>query len=101
MFMAVNSAIAAFGAANAGIGVAVATAGSVDAAANVAALNPALGLIGQDFLAAFTAAQAVHVESVAELAVLYGGIAASSSATVAAYGATEVANVAGLTSAVL
>ena len=76
--MAVNSAIAAFGAANAGIGAAVATAGSVDAAANVAALNPALGLIGQDFLAAFTAAQAVHVESVAELTALYGGIAASS-----------------------
>lgn len=94
--MAVNSAIAAFGAANAGIGAAVVSAGSVDAAANVAALNPALGLIGQDFLAAFTAAQAVHVESVAELGVLYGAIAASSAATVAAYGATEAANVAGL-----
>lgn len=99
--MAVNSAIAAFGAANAGIGVAVATAGSVDAAANVAALNPALGLIGQDFLAAFGVAQASHVSSVAELATLYGGIAASSAATVASYGATETANAAGLLSAVL
>ncbi|NMD57820.1 hypothetical protein FK530_03080 [Tsukamurella conjunctivitidis] len=99
MFMAVNSAISAFGAANAGIGAAVATAGTVDAAANVAALNPALGLIGQDFLAAFTAAQAVHVESVAELAVLYGAIAASSAGTVAAYGLTEAGNVAGLSSA--
>ncbi|BDH58940.1 hypothetical protein [Tsukamurella sp. PLM1] len=97
--MAVNSAIAAFGATSAGIGVSVATVGSVDAAANVAALNPALGLIGQDFLAAFTAAQAVHVESVAELAVLYGGIAASSAATVASYGATEAANAAGLLTA--
>ncbi|CAM3778848.1 MULTISPECIES: type VII secretion target [Tsukamurella] len=99
MFMAINSAIAAFGAANAGVGVTVATAGSVNAAANVAALNPALGLIGQDFLAAFTAAQTSYTTSVAELATVYAGIAASSTATVAAYTATEAAGAAGLMSA--
>lgn len=96
--MAVNSAIGAFGAANAGIATTVATAGSVNASANMAALNPALGLIGQDFIAAFGVAQASYVTSVTELATLYSGIAASSAATVAAYGTTEVANVAGLMS---
>lgn len=101
MFMAINSAIAAFGAANAGISISVGTAGTVNAAANVAALNPALGLIGQDFLAAFTAAQTSYTTSVAELTALYGGIAASSAATVAAYGATEAAGAAGLLSAVV
>ncbi|WP_245537807.1 hypothetical protein [Tsukamurella paurometabola] len=99
--MAINSAIAAFGAANAGIGISVATAGSVNAAANVAALNPALGLIGQDFLAAFTAAQTSYTTSVAELATVYGGIAASSAGTVAAYTATEAGNAATLLSTVV
>ncbi len=98
-FMAVNSAIGAFGAANTAIGVAVTTAGAVDAAANLAALNPALGLIGQDFVAAFAGAQASCLASVAELGVLHGGIAASAAGTVAAYAATEAAGVAGLLAA--
>ncbi|GAA4400015.1 hypothetical protein [Tsukamurella soli] len=100
-FMAVNSAIGAFGAANAAIGAVVAAAGAADGAANVAALNPGLGLIGQDFVAAFAGAQASHLESVAELGVLHGAIAASSAGTVAAYAATEAAGVAGLLTAVV
>lgn len=99
MFLALNSAITAFGATSAGLGVAVGTGGSVNAAANTAALNPALGLIGQDFLAAFGAAQASYLSSVAETAALYGGIAASAAGTVAAYTSTEAAGAARLLAA--
>jgi hypothetical protein len=99
MFMAVNSAIAAFGSAAAGMAVAVGTGGAVNGAANVAALNPALGLIGQDFLVAFGAAQASYLEGVAETTALYGGIAASAAGTVGAYTGTEVAGVARLLAA--
>ncbi|MDF0530899.1 hypothetical protein P0W64_15360 [Tsukamurella sp. 8F] len=98
-FLAINSAIGAFGAANAAIGAAVTAAGSIDAAANTAALNPALGLIGQDFIAAFTGAQASYLSSVAELGVLHGAMAASAAGTVVAYSASESAGVAGLLSA--
>ena len=91
MFMAVNSAISAFGAAATGLAVAVGTGGTVNSAATMAALNPAMGLIGQDFLAAFGAAQASYLSSVAETAALYGGIAASAAGTVGAYTGAEAA----------
>ncbi|WP_067833263.1 type VII secretion target [Nocardia lijiangensis] len=50
----------------------VATAGSVNQAATMAAAIPVFGLIGQDFLASFAVAQANHLTSVAELAYVHG-----------------------------
>jgi hypothetical protein len=45
-----------------------AVAGSVDQAAIVAAVVPAFGLIGQDFLTAFAYSQANHLAGVLQLA---------------------------------
>ena len=61
----------------------VARAGAVDLQENIAALSPALGLIGGDFLAAFGAAQSEHTRAVAQLSLAYAssGIAAHDTAT--------------------
>ncbi|WLP89768.1 hypothetical protein [Gordonia sp. NB41Y] len=65
-----------FAATNAAIGTAVTTAGSVNAAANTLAMVPVFGLIGQEFLAAFIAAQAAHLGSVGSLAAVHAATAA-------------------------
>ncbi|MEE2031947.1 type VII secretion target [Rhodococcus chondri] len=59
--------------------------GTVDLQANVAALSPALGLIGGDFLAAFAAAQSAHTRSIGDLAVAYASNGAAAHDAAAAY----------------
>ena len=66
-----------FAATNAAIGTAVAAAGSVNAAANTAVMIPVFGLIGQEFLAAFIAAQANHLFAVGNLSAVHAATAAS------------------------
>ena len=65
---------------NVAMATAVGAAGSINAAANTAVMVPVFGLIGQEFLAAFIAAQANHLTSVGELA---GARAATAATTVA------------------
>ncbi|NMN93623.1 type VII secretion target [Antrihabitans stalactiti] len=77
----------------------VATAGAYDLAANVAALTPALGLIGADFLAAFAQAQTNHAQSVAELATHFSSTAVAAYETAANYQGTDDATTAALNSA--
>ena len=59
---AVPAAIEAFGDTAALMSAAVASAGSINAAANIAQMVPVFGLIGQEFLLAFAGAQASQVK---------------------------------------
>ncbi|MBD0860867.1 hypothetical protein IA539_06540 [Gordonia sp. zg691] len=81
-----------FAATNAAMATAVGTAGSIDAAANTAAMVPVFGLIGQEFLAAFIAAQASHLMSVGQLAAVHASTAASALAGLADYEATDASS---------
>lgn len=65
-------ALRAYGNTAAGISAELAGAGSFDLAANIAAMVPVFGLIGQDFLAAFGVAQANHAANITDLATNFG-----------------------------
>ncbi|MFW0792223.1 type VII secretion target [Gordonia sp. CPCC 205515] len=73
----VPAAVEAFGATSASTASAVLAAGSVNAAAQTAAMIPVFGLIGQEFLASFIAAQANHLLAVGNLAAVHAGTAAA------------------------
>ncbi|NMN96132.1 hypothetical protein [Antrihabitans stalactiti] len=74
----------------------LAKTGAAAAAADPAVLGPAFGLIGGDFVAAFTAAHATHVASINQLASLVesmGTIAVSNAANYVAVEAETIANI--------
>lgn len=73
----IPAAVEAFGATSASLATAVGAAGTIDAAATAAAMIPVFGVIGQEFLAAFIAAQANHLLSVGGLAAVHAGMAAT------------------------
>ncbi|GAB4583182.1 type VII secretion target [Nocardia sp. IFM 10818] len=83
--LATPDAIRQYGAANAAIASTVATAASVDTVATVAAVVPVFGLIGQDFLLSFAAAQGNHYASTAELAAVHAGTALTAYEAAATY----------------
>ncbi|MFT4396802.1 type VII secretion target [Gordonia lacunae] len=85
-----------FAATNAAMATAVGTAGSIDAAANTAAMVPVFGLIGQEFLAAFIAAQASHLMSVGQLAAVHAATAASTAAGLAEFEGTDASSAAAI-----
>ncbi|WP_018181005.1 type VII secretion target [Jongsikchunia kroppenstedtii] len=87
--IAVPAAIEGFADAAAAMSVAVAGAGSVDAVAQVAQLAPVFGLIGQEYLAAYAAAQANHLLAVGQLAAVHAGTSAAAFASAARYRATD------------
>lgn len=80
---AVPAAIEAYGDTAALMSAAVASAGSINAAANIAQMVPVFGLIGQEFLLAFAQAQASHLFGVGQLAAVHAGSAAAAFATAA------------------
>ena len=94
----VPDAIRGYGDVCATMATGVATAGSVDQAATIAAVVPVFGLIGQDFLAAFAYAQGNHLFSVGQLAAVHAASSANSFASAATYEATDGASGAGITS---
>lgn len=81
-----------FAATNAAIGTAVATAGSINSAANTLAMIPVFGLIGQEFLASFIAAQANHLLAVGNLAAVHAATAASAIGGLASFEAADGAS---------
>lgn len=83
--IAVPEAIEGFAASAAATSAAVAGAGSIDTAAQVAQLVPVFGLIGQEYLAAYAVAQANHVLAVGQLAAVHAGTSAAAFATAASY----------------
>ncbi|MGV9481841.1 type VII secretion target [Gordonia aichiensis] len=85
-----------FAAANAAIGTAVGAAGTIDAAANTAAMIGVFGLIGQEFLAAFITAQANHLFAVGNLAAVHASTAAATMAALAEFDAGDAANAAAI-----
>jgi hypothetical protein len=70
-------ALQAFGSTHAAMAGAVSAAGSINAAANTAVMVPVFGVIGQEFLASFIAAQANHLLAVGNLAAVHAGTAAA------------------------
>ncbi|WP_227998548.1 hypothetical protein [Nocardia australiensis] len=91
--VAAPDAIRQYGAASAAMATGVATAGTVDQAATVAAAVPVFGLIGQDFLMSFAFAQGNHIASVLELAGVHAGTALTAHEGAAAYEAIEAASI--------
>ncbi|WP_168706761.1 type VII secretion target [Gordonia paraffinivorans] len=92
-------ALEGFAAANAAVATAIGTAGSIDAAANTAAMVPVFGLIGQEFLAAFIVTQANHLMSVGQLAAVHAATAATTSQSLVAYEDADATGAAGVRSA--
>ncbi|MBU3065406.1 hypothetical protein KO481_28245 [Nocardia sp. NEAU-G5] len=77
----------------------VATAGTVDQAASVAAAAPVFGLIGQEFLASFAYAQCNHFVAVNQLANVFANTSTAAHTAAGAYEQTELHNAAGFTAA--
>lgn len=83
-------ALRSFGATAAATSSAVASAGTIDAAASTAAVAPVFGVIGQEFLAAFAVAQANHLAAVGRIASVHAGTASATSAALARFEACDV-----------
>lgn len=77
----------------------IAQAAAVDLGANIAAVAPAVGPVGIEFLEAFARAQATHTKDVAALATFYAGNAATAGAAAQAYDTTDHAIATDLTAA--
>ncbi|MFT4043025.1 MAG: type VII secretion target [Gordonia sp. (in: high G+C Gram-positive bacteria)] len=92
-------ALEGFAAANAAIGTALSAAGGINAAANTAIMTPVFGIIGQEFLAAFVAAQANHLFSVGSLAAVHASTAATCLAGLAEFEGTDAVGAAVIDSA--
>lgn len=91
-------ALDGYAAATASIATMVASAGSINAAANTAAMIPVFGLIGQEFLAEFIGAQANHLFSVGSLAAVHAGTAASAAAGAVDFRGSDASGSAGIVS---
>ncbi|WP_067861513.1 hypothetical protein [Nocardia shimofusensis] len=91
-------ALRGYAAAAAAMASGVATAGTVDQAATMAAVAPVFGLIGQDFLFAFAHAQANHLSGVMELAAVHAATAVTAQQSALAYEASEATSRAGFDS---
>ncbi|GAB09953.1 hypothetical protein GOARA_050_00150 [Gordonia araii NBRC 100433] len=76
------------------MGTALATGGGVNAAANTAAMAAVFGVIGQEFVAAFVAAQAAHLAAVGNIAAVHAGTAASLLAGSVEFSAADAAGAA-------
>ncbi len=82
-------ALEAFGAAHTAMATMVGTAGSIHDAATTAAIVGVFGVIGQEFVTAFVAAQAHHLAAVGELAAVHTATAAATRAGLAAFVAAD------------
>ncbi|MFI6870006.1 type VII secretion target [Nocardia sp. NPDC050406] len=77
----------------------LATAGTHGAAADPLLLAPLLGLIGTDFVAAYTAAHAGHLAAVGALSTVLASIGCTTTSSAAAYVATDRSRARGLLAA--
>ncbi|WP_024800373.1 type VII secretion target [Nocardia sp. BMG51109] len=82
-------ALRSYGHSSAAMAAGVASAGSVDQAATMAACVPVFGLIGQEFLLSFAGAQANHLSSVMELAAVHAGTALTAHEAAGTYETTD------------
>ncbi|NUS45164.1 MAG: hypothetical protein HOV66_26605 [Streptomycetaceae bacterium] len=69
----------------AAVGAELASAAAQASVAGPGLLGPVLGLIGGDFVAAYTAAANAHVDSIARLSTTVASLSAAAKATVAGY----------------
>ncbi|MFT3900780.1 MAG: hypothetical protein QM728_11145 [Gordonia sp. (in: high G+C Gram-positive bacteria)] len=94
--MMVGEAVEGLAATSATMGTALASAGGVNAAANTAAMVAVFGVIGQEFVAAFVAAQAAHLAAVGNIAAVHAGTAASMLVGAADFAGADVAGAVGI-----
>ncbi|WP_433606300.1 type VII secretion target [Prescottella agglutinans] len=88
-FSATTAGIAAFGATAATLATQAEAAGVGAAAAGPALLGPVFGLIGGDFVAAFTGAQTAHAAQLGRLASAWASMGDAALTTAAAYDTTD------------
>ncbi|MFD3705571.1 type VII secretion target [Nocardia sp. NPDC058658] len=86
-----HSTIAEFGSAHAGMASTVA-ASAFEQGALVAAVAPVFGLIGQDFLAAFSGAAGNHLTTLGEIAAVHAGTSVTAFEAAGLYTSTDQAS---------
>ncbi|MBJ8338472.1 type VII secretion target [Antrihabitans sp. NCIMB 15449] len=91
-----TGAIHGYGAVADVMAIGLAAAGTETAAAGPALLGPALGLIGGEFVAAFAAAHATHLATIAELTGVVATMGTAAVSTAAGYVGVDSATAAGL-----
>lgn len=91
----VPAGVAAFGAHSGALATATAGAATVDAA-QAAVMAAAFGLIGQEFLTAYAAAETNHLHAVGRLAAVHAGTAAATAAGLAGFTAADKASAIGV-----
>ncbi len=91
----VPAAVEAFGATSAALGATTLGAATLDAGRS-ATMAAAFGLIGQEFLAAYTVAEANHLRAVGQLAAVHTATAAAAEAGLADLATADSAAGAGL-----
>lgn len=74
----------------------VAAVGGMDVGASVAALGPAFGLIGADFVTVFGAAQTSHAASIGKLATVLSASGQTATAIASVYDGNEEEQIAAL-----
>ncbi|NLG56466.1 MAG: hypothetical protein GX542_12610 [Rhodococcus sp.] len=94
-----TASIAAFGATTASMAAELQAAAVTAAASSPAMLAPVFGIIGGDFLAAFTAVHTAHLASIEKLSGVLTGISSATVAAGAAYSSSDESNAAALNSA--
>lgn len=86
-----TDAMRVFAAAETTLAAATATAGGVNAAANIAMMAPGFGIIGQEYLISFIIGQANNLLSVAEISAVHTATAAAVTISSVGYDATDLA----------
>ncbi len=87
---AVSAGILAYSATTAAMSAQVTAAAAATMACGPAVLTPVFGLIGTEFLAAFTGTHTAHTAAVAKLAGVIGSIGAAAAQSAVGYDLTDV-----------
>nr|WP_296772600.1 type VII secretion target [Rhodococcus sp. (in: high G+C Gram-positive bacteria)] len=93
---AVSAGILAYSATAASMSAHVAAAAAATTACGPVVLAPVFGLIGTEFLGAFTGAHAAHVGALGQLATTIGSIGVEATASAAGYDGTDISTAASL-----
>lgn len=84
-----NEGVLAYSAVASTVAEQIGAAGAAAAACGPAVLAPVFGLIGTEFLGAFTGTHSAHTEAVGELAATVASIGAAATASAASYARTD------------
>ncbi|MVU77831.1 ESX-1 secretion-associated protein [Nocardia sp. ET3-3] len=91
-----TGAVRAFATAQSGVSADIAAQGGLDTVSHVAAMTPAFGLIGADFLASFAVAELLHDRDINALSGRFAKLGQAAFGSAATYDATDADFASGL-----